>query len=449
MRTLKNAAITASVENEFHQFFGGTLNIQGAQNFTGAADYEYIDQDGTPWPIYFKEIKVDTGTTVGFAQIERQDGFYLNPYFAYYGNVRFKANRKELFFRGYTHIESSCEAVSTNWFNFKSLIDPNNIVIELPEIDPDDKTKMLANGVFLAADTVSGYAAFLSQEVSAADKQMFFANGVLFYDESKSSYVITTRERISNSKSPDNYLRLSTLDCTMYGEGEMSLGDGKSQMEIKSYGTISYDLETDEMKLDLVLGLDFFFNDKLQERMAQLILENAEAEGVDLNSTTFKTFVNFGLEADEREEFYDDVKNYGAPEKLPSELESTILFGKTTINWTTESRSFLSSGKIGVTSFGDNFVNTAVDGFFEIQRKRNGDEIYMMLEIDRSTFIYIEYKRNMMGIYSSDEQLMTILKELDLKARRNEERGRPPFTFTISTKGKMNRFIRRFDNFDE
>lgn len=449
MRTLTNAAITASVDNEFHKFFGGTLNIQGAQNFTGAADYEYLDQDGTPWPIYFKEIKVDTGTTVGFAQIEQKDAFYLSPYFAYYGNVRFKASRKELAFRGYTHIESSCESISTNWFNFNSLIDPNSILIDLPEIDPDDKTKMLANGIFLAADTVSGYAAFLSQEVSAADKQMFFANGVLFYDESESSYVITSRARISNSSAPDNYLRLSTLDCTMYGEGEMSLGDGKSQMEIKSFGTINYDLETDEMKLDLVIGLDFFFSDKLQERMAQIILENAEAEGVNLTSPTFKSFVNFSLPADESQEFYKDVKDYGAPEKLPKELESTILFGQTTINWTTESRSFLSSGKIGVSAFGDELVNTQVDGFFEIQRKRNGDEIYMLLDIDRSTFIYIEYKRNMMGIYSSDEKLMTLLKEMDLDARRNEESGKPPFTFTISTKGKMNRFIRRFDNFDE
>ncbi len=449
MRTLKNASITASVENRYHEFYGGNLNIQGANSFTGSADYEYLDQDGTPWPIFFKEIKVDTGTTVGFAQLKKEDGFYLSPYFAYYGNVRFKANRKELFFRGYTHIESDCEAISTNWFNFKSLIDPNNILIELPEIDPEDKTKTLANGIFLAADTVSGYAAFLSQEVSPADKQMFFANGVLYYDEGESGYVITTKERIQNKNAPDNYLRLNNLDCTMYGEGAMSLGDGQSQMEISSYGTIVYDLETDEMKLDIVMGLNFHFSDKIQERMAQLVYDYGSGEGVNLAANPFKTYVNQSLPADERDDFYSAIENYGAPEKLPKELQNTILFGKATMNWTPESRSFLSEETIGITAFGDDLVNTKVKGIFEIQRKRRGDEIYMILDIDRTTFIYIEYKRNIMGIYSSDEQLMTLIKEMDLDDRRNEERGKPPFTYTISTKGKMNRFVRRFDKFED
>jgi hypothetical protein len=449
MRTLKNAAIMASVENQYHQLYGGTLRIQSATSFTGSADYEYLDQDGTPWPIFFKELRVDTGTTVGFAQIKESDGFFMSPYFAYYGNVRLKANRKELLFRGYTHIDSECEAISTNWFNFKSLIDPNNILIELPEVDPEDKTKTLANGVFLAADTVSGYAAFLSSEVSPADKQMFFANGVLFYDEAESGYVVTTPERIKNKNAPDNYLRLNNLDCTMYGEGLMSLGDNKSQMELSSYGTITYDLETDAMQLEVVMSLNFYFSSKIQDRMAQLVYDYGEGQGTNLAANPFRVLVNHSLSADDKQDFYQEIADYGAPEKLPKELESTLLFGKVTLNWTTESRSFLSEGPIALTAIGDELVNNQVSGFFEIQRKRRGDEIYMVLDIDRSTYVYIEYKRNIMGVYSSDEALMNIIKGLDLDARRNEEDGKPPFTYTISTRGKMNRFIRRFDKFED
>jgi hypothetical protein len=62
---------------------------------------------------------------------------------------------------------------------------------------------------------------------------------------------------------------------------------------------------------------------------------------------------------------------------------------------------------------------------------------------------FFEYRRGRLGIYSNDETLMTILKELDLKERRIEEKGMSPFTYMFSTEGKMNRFIRRYEMFNE
>tara|TARA_R110002050_G_scaffold294021_1_gene451301 strand:- start:7320 stop:11741 length:4422 start_codon:yes stop_codon:yes gene_type:complete len=448
MRTLTNSSILASTFNQFHSFYGGTVDIQSANSYTGTADYEFLDQDGTPWPIRFKEIKVDTGTTVGFAQISQEEAFYMSPYFAYYGNVRLRADEQQLNFRGYTHIESSCNSVSTNWFNFQSKIDPSNIVIELPEIDPDDKTKTLANGIYLASDTISGYAAFLSQEVRPVDKQMFFANGVLYYDEGITSYVITEREKISNSSLPINVLRFNNVDCTMEGEGEMSLGDNATQLTTNSYGLIYYDLTTDEMNLDLSLGMEFPFSKDLLKNLAELIVASADGEGVDIGRPAFKVATNHRLEEKDLVKFNEEISAFGAPEKVPDDLQQTLWFGDLAMDWTPESISFLSSGQVGLAGLGEAFVNAKVDGFVEIQRKRKGDEVYIYLDLGRGEELYIDYKRNMMGIYSSNEEFMNILKEMDIKDRRNEDRGKAPFTYTISTKGKMNRFIRRFESIE-
>jgi hypothetical protein len=445
MRTLENSSIMASIYNNFHNFYGGTVDIQSANSYTGTADYEFLDQDGTPWPIRFKDIKVDTGTTVGFAQVSQDESFYMSPYFAYYGNVRLRADEKDLSFRGYTHIESACDAVSTNWFNFESKIDPTNIIIELPEIDPEDKTKTLANGIYLASDTISGYAAFLSQEVRPVDKQMFFANGVLYYDESLTSYVITEREKISNSSLPINVLRFNNVNCTMEGEGEMSLGDNATQLATSSYGLIYYDLSTDEMNLDLSLGMDFPFSKDLLESLAKIIIASSNGEGVDLGRPAFKVATSHQLKEKDLVEFNQEIAAFGAPEKVPDDLQQTLWFGDLAMDWTPESISFLSSGQIGLAGLGEAFVNVKVDGFVEIQRKRKGDEVYIYLDL-KGDDLYIDYKRNMMGIYTTNEEFMNLLKELDIKDRRNEDRGKAPFTYTISTKGKMNRFIRRFES---
>ncbi len=449
MRTLNNAAITANRETQHHSFYGGVIDIESRRYYEGSADYEYLDQDGTPWPIHFENVHVDDSimTTVGKAQVKQEDDFYMSPYFAFYGRVALKADRKALDFKGFTHILADCPSVSTDWFAFNSIVDPDNIVIDLPEVDPDDKTKTLANGIYLSADTIGGYAAFLSTEVRPVDKQMFFANGKLYFDEDEASYVITTEERLYDPSAAGNYLAFNTVSCTMKGEGNMSLGDGRSQLSLNSWGTIDYNLNNDNMVLDLVLGIDFPFNKSLSEALAASLNKKTALEGADMGRPAFKAALTAELDDKDRKKFMDDISNYGAPQKLPAELENTILLTDVKIKWTPTAVSFLSEGKIGVGAFGENIVNKKMEGYLEIQRRRRGDEIYLYLDAG-NTYHYVEYKRNQLSIFSSEDEVMTPLKELDIKDRRSEAKGLPVFTYLIGTKGKMNRFLNRFEKFE-
>ncbi len=449
MDTLRNSAITANRFTKYHQFYGGIVDIQSRNSYTAMADYEYEDKDGTPWPIRFENIKVDRdGTSVGTAKISREDFFFMSPYFGFYGNVGLLASRKELDFNGYTHIESSCPSVSTDWFGFHSIIDPQKILIDLPEIDPNDKTKKLANGIYLNADTIGGYAAFLSTNVSPADKQMFFANGKLYYDESISSYVIANEERIADENAPGNYLAFNNVQCTMYGEGKLSLGDGKSQMEINSWGSIDYNLNNDKMEMDMVLGLNFYFDTDIEKDLAAMLGSKSNLEGAELMRRAFTATVNQELSGKEKREFLSDIKNYGGPDDIPKALQNTILITDVTIKWTPEAISFLSEGKIAIGSFGKQVVNKKMDGYLEIQRRRRGDEIYLFLEPDKKDFLYFEYKRNQLTLYTEMTSVMEAIKEKDLDKRRSEVKGKPPFTYTVGTKGRMNRFLNRIENME-
>jgi hypothetical protein len=240
-------------------------------------------------------------------------------------------------------------------------------------------------------------------------------------------------------------LRFNNVACTMEGEGEMSLGDNATQLATSSYGLIYYDLSTDEMNMDLSLGMDFPFSKDLLKSLAELIAASVDGEGVDLGRDAFKVASSYQLEDKDLIEFNEEIAAFGAPEKVPDDMQQTLWFGDLEMDWTPESISFLSSGQIGLAGLGEAFVNAKVDGFVEIQRKRKGDEVYIYLDLGGED-LYIDYKRNMMGIYTTNEEFMNLLKDLDIKDRRNEDRGKAPFTYTISTKGKMNRFIRRFES---
>lgn len=449
MRTLTNAAITASRDNKFHDFFGATVDVFTRHKYEASADYEYLDMDGTPWPIHFEKIRPDTNeTTVGSAFVAQSEGFYMSPYFAYYGKVGIRADRRALDFEGNTHIETQCEGVETDWFAFKSIVDPQNIIIDLPEIDKDDKTKHLNSGVYLNADTVGGYAAFLSSRVTPYDKEMFWANGRLYYDETIGSYVIVDSMMLEDENAKGNYLAFNNTQCTMHGTGEMSLGGGNTQLELNSYGVIDYNLENDNMAMDMVLGINFPLDDAVQKQMALMINKETLLEGSDLGRDAFQVATKQLLKPKDVREFNSDIAKYGAPEKFPKEFENALLLSDLKMNWTPEALSFLSEGKVGIASLGKYPVNKKLEGYMEIKRSRRGDEIYLYLEADRSTYYYFEYKRNRMTIYSSDDALMTIIKELDIKKRRSEVRGLPPFVYMIGTKGKMSRFLSRFDKFE-
>ena len=228
----------------------------------------------------------------------------------------------------------------------------------------------------------------------------------------------------------------------------MSLGGDNSQLQINAFGLIDYNLDNDNMVMDLVLGINFPFNDDVQKQMALMMNKETLLEGSDLGRGAFKVATKQLLKPKDVREFNKDIAQYGAPQKFPKEFEQAILLSDVKMNWTPEDISFLNEGKIGVGALGKYPVNKKMDGYMEIRRSRRGDEIYLYLEVDRSTYYYIEYKRNQMSIYSSDEALMTIIKELDIKKRRTEVRGLPPFFYTIGTRGKMTRFLSRFEKFE-
>lgn len=449
MRTLQKARALATRSNEYHNFYNATLNIVSRNSYRGQALYDYLDKDGTPWTLAFDPIRVDTsGQTVAQANVSEEDGFYLSPFFAYQGKVFLEAREKNLLFKGKTLIQHTCENVTTTWFPFESRIDPAMIVIDLPIFGEDRAAERLYNGIFIANDSTSGYSAFLSRASSRADLELIRADGKLYYDELLSSYVICRQEKIDDIDAPGQWLAFNNRDCATQGKGRLGFGDKTGQIKLDALGVIDHDLISDGLQIDLFLGFDFFFNQEVLEQMAASINAEANAPAVDLGREAYQLSVRELLPDKEANKFFEELSLLGAPEKLPREMQNTVVFNDLKLVWHPETNSFLSEGPVGVGSIGKTQINKKLVGHVEIVRKRRGDEIYIYLEVDNSTFFYFEYKRNMMQFYCGDDALMDLIKAEDIDKRRKEQKGGGvPYTYTISTKAKMNRFLNRLEDY--
>ena len=447
MRLLTQATLLANRTTKFHNFTNASLKVKGRQYYYGSGDYDYVDLDGTTWPLHFDEIKVDTGgRTIGTAIVKQEDNFYLSPFFAYYGKALLEAPEQHLMYDGFTLIQQTCDNIETTWFKFKTRLNPKRIIIDLPEDNPDTRADNLYNGIYISPDSTSGYSAFLSRESSKADMEIFSATGVVYYDEALFSYVITTRQRAEDPNKPGNLLLLNNKDCITTGEGGLSFGADLGRISMGTFGTVTHELNNDQIEAEMAMLIDFFFNEDILKAMAEAINARTSLGGSDLNNTGFRTLSERTLSERDYRSFWEEVSKTGAPEKMPKELSGVFTFSDVKMVFDPEYNSFVSEGPIGLASILRIPVNKQVEGIIEIQRKRRGDEITIYLNVPGGEYYYFEYKRNVLQFYSSDKAIMEIMQGLEMKDRSLDRDGKlPPFTFNQSSRGKVNRFLSKFE----
>lgn len=76
MDPLERSVIQANRYSKLHAFYDATTRIRGKYNYSAIGMYDYLDEEGSTWPIKFKSIKPDTtGTTIGMATLEEKDDF--------------------------------------------------------------------------------------------------------------------------------------------------------------------------------------------------------------------------------------------------------------------------------------------------------------------------------------------------------------------------------------
>jgi hypothetical protein len=138
---------------------------------------------------------------------------------------------------------------------------------------------------------------------------------------------------------------------------------------------------------------------------------------------------------------------YGSPKKVPSELQHSIFLSDVKLYWNKESLSYKSLGSIGVGYVGKVPVNRMVRGYVEIARKRSGDAFNFYIELDGNTYFFFNYQRGVMQAISSDLKFNDTINNMKPDKRvADENDGKAPYQFLLSTERKKNEFVKRVEN---
>jgi hypothetical protein len=450
LKTLYKASMMINRDSRYFTLLNATLTISGRNNYTGTAYYNYIDELNREQQLYFSRLGVDENhQSIGSGEVAASDNFTLSPNYRFQGKFYMQASQKFLTFDGGALIEHNCDRLPVQWVNFRSELDPLNIMIPIGDPLIDINRNKIFNGIFMYYDSVHVYPAFLSRRKNYSDVPLVTSNGYLYYDKQSQQYLIASSEKLSDSDKPGNLLSLHREKCELYGEGKLNLGAKLGQVKLTAVGNSTLKTIENETTMDVLLGIDFFIADNIINIMAGEVDSMPNLQAVDLNRPSYVKSIIELIGKPKFDAMRSELSLFGSIKEVPQELRHTILLNELKLKWNNESNSWISVGKIGIASINNTQVNKRVDGLIELQIKRSGDIFDMYLQLDRRTWYYFGYTRGVMQILSSNGEFLNRMMKLKTGERRLKVSSGESYIYMVSTDVKKNTFLRRYREIEE
>lgn len=447
IRTLTNARILANNISKYHSLFNATVDILGRKNYEGSADYNYIDENKNKHLIHFSVIEIDTALqTTAYGELKDTAEFPLSTQFAFKGDVKLLASAKNLTFSGYAKPNFRCDKIEKNWIRFTASIDPENV--RIPIVAPvTDNGVVLSASVAQSSDSTGIYSAFLKPKLHSGDKELIASSGLLMFDKTSKEFKITSAEKLEKFSLPGNYLSLNDNSCLVYGEGMIDFASDFGQVKLQTTGSLVNNLNNDNTTFDLIVALDFFFNEESLKAMAEFFENSGTLKPTqEVGRKSFEKGIAELVGKEKADKMVADLNLYGSFKKIPEELRHTIFISELNLGWNNDTRSFRSTGPIGISSMGKTSIGKRVNGTVEIVRKRSGDVITIYLEPENGTWFFFTYTRGVMqGVSTLTSFNDAVEKEKPDKRLVKGGKDQDDYEYMLSTDRKVRDFLRKMN----
>ncbi|MBL7964189.1 MAG: hypothetical protein JNM31_10155 [Flavobacteriales bacterium] len=444
MDPLKNAVITANFVTRHHRIYNASVNIKSRRNYNATGDIDYLDENKLARKIHLDNVNVDTTfQTYAQGRILETDDFQLSPFFDFQGAVRLEANVRELKFTGSTRIQHGCEGLARNWMGFSGHIDPAEIFIPVADTLFDGSGARIGAGLYLTADDpFNVYGTFLSRMQDERDRPVIAAQGMLTFDKSKREYVIGPKDKIRQRNLPGDLVSLNTETCRMEADGRIRHAMDFGRVKADLYGTLEHKAREDNHpKAAVVMMTDFFFHENALERMAEQIMTYPEQKQVDITKTNYERSLRQVLGLERSDKLISELSLKGEIKRLPEELIKAITFCDLKMHWNARDEVWVSNGNLGIATILKKPLFRYVKGKVELQRKRSGDVLTILLMLDDQTWYFFQYTRNYLYAFSSDQQFNQMIGDLkEDKTKQESKKDEPPYQFVLTNKKKVNDF---------
>jgi hypothetical protein len=268
------------------------------------------------------------------------------------------------------------------------------------------------------------------------------ADGFLTYNKKEKTYIIGSKERITDPDTTGNILTLHKNYCQIYGEGKIDLTADLGQIKIQTAGNGIYKLDEDKFGLNLLMTVNFYFPDACMKFIADTLATMTALRPVDLKSRTYIKGVKELIPYKDATVMFNEQSIFGTVKKIPEQLDKTFVFSDLYLKWNKKLRMWISNGKLGIANVAGTQINRKVNGYLAITRRRSGDSFDLYIEISKDHWYYFHYKRGLMQAYSSEAVFNDIIANIKGNDRKLKiQRGEASYVFFLSNEKKRNEFL--------
>jgi hypothetical protein len=447
MLPIKNSQIFANQTQKFHHFYDATTKVTGRKRYIASGTINYVDENDSIQPIFLKEIKVDNkGNSYAETSVTEPDSFKLSPHFGFFGDLSIYAPNKNWTFHGGATPLHACSQIKSSNIYFNTQINPDTIFIPVPELPRNLNQNLLINGSVVTVDSIHLYPSLLSGRKEHTDRMLVEANGFIHFNKNRNRFLIGSKSKIMNPDTTGNLISLSKDFCMLFSEGKVNLPVNLGQIKHTTSGSLTHILADSLLNMDVVLALNFHFNQLALEAMANEVSTFPELKGIDLTRKVYQKYLRQQLGTDDAQKAISQINLFGAMTEIPKGLESTITFADLKMAWDQSNTSFVSKGKIGIGTIGGIQVNKRVDGFVEIYKRNTGDWMIIYLELSPSKYYVFYYNRGAMQVSSHNPLFTDPIKDMRTRERRvRVPAGQIPYNFVVGTRRELQRAQERYN----
>lgn len=448
MQTLKHAIIIADIKSRYHQFYQAEVSIASRKRYTGRGMLDYADRNDIREKIEFSSIRVDSsGQTIADGIVPDSSFFTLSPEFQFRGGVELRAARKEMNFNGGFRVISEClNKPKPEWIKFNSRINPYKVKIPVLAEPSNMLGEKMALTLAFSTTDATIYPAFFKRRNTFSDSSLYKASGMITYDIPATEFRIADTVKLGNLSLPGNFISFNQTLCRLRGDGKISLGVDGGPLNLEAFGTMDHFIFNDSTHARIALAMNFPFSDEAMQKLNKE-LNATNLGGLNIDGTPFNLALQLMMDPKELERFKNELSLTGRLRKFPEQLERTIFFGDINLHWDSASKSWLSTGLIGIAMIGKNQVYRYVNGKMEFTKKKNGDEFTFILQLSGQDWYFFNYRSSIFQALSSDlafnDMVLNANKsKAEQKKADKQSRG---FIYRKSTEKKKRDFLKKFE----
>ncbi|MGB0863963.1 MAG: hypothetical protein ACPGXZ_13660, partial [Saprospiraceae bacterium] len=414
MKTLEDAVILADTSNRYHTIKKAVVNVLGKKNYTASGGfYEYNVGDFNQ-EIRFDKIeilKTKKGpkkgklTTFGRGTVQDTSYFLLDKKMFYQGKFQLQADRKELKFDGFAKINSPLVGDSS-WFSIDNWVDRKNVILTYDQ--PRNLIgQKLYTGIFVKRDTGLIYQRVLTAPYSRRDRPIFTTKGIIKYIEDPTEgldeFHFGDSAKVIGNMVRGNRIVFNRLNGRMDFEGKFNLADKLPYVKVDAAGEGSMSHDGENIKLNMVIGIDMIIPDKL----LNILIKDLETNSFELADATYdKSYVRKGISEfikDDKklQKVYKEIIDYDKIYLPKGTNNYTFFFGNAPMEWNPDRYSLVSKKGITLTYIGDRAFHKRLNAYLEVRMSRSRDEINLYIESPSGDFYYFNYQNRVLSVVSS------------------------------------------------